>query len=180
VLVISTANHPLMWRFHQADMLRRVLNGPMPDVHLVFKLHPGETDEGPYRGLVEDAARGSGYSPPPVTIVRDIDLYRLLAGADAHLGIFSTVLTDAVVVGVPNLIVAGQAAGDLLGYVEAGVARPVRDSDELRAALDHPIPPDPARRRAFLDRHFRQGDAGTRIVDDVLAGTSSYAGRTDG
>jgi hypothetical protein len=90
------------------------------------------------------------------------------------------VLTDAVVVGVPNLIVVAQAAGDLLRYVEAGVARPIRTGADLREALDHPILPDPTRRRAFLDRHFLAGDAGARIVEDVLAGFARDAARTGG
>ena len=55
----------------------------------------------------------------------DIDLYRLLRAADAHLGMHSTVLTDAVVVGTPNLIATVDAYTDILGYIPAGVARPV-------------------------------------------------------
>ena len=66
-----------------------------------------------------------------MTVTRDVDLYRLLRAADAHLGLRSTVLTDAVVVGAPNLIALVQAHADLLGYVDAGVARPVHDAAEL-------------------------------------------------
>jgi RimJ/RimL family protein N-acetyltransferase len=118
--------------------------------------------------LIEGLARAGGYRTPLVTIVHDIDLFRLLAAADAHLGFHSTVLTDAVAAGIPNLIAAGHATADLLGYVEAGVAQPVRDATELRAALDDPRPPAPDARAAFLERHFRAGDASGRIAAGIV------------
>jgi hypothetical protein len=136
-------------------------------VHVVFKLHPGEREDGPYRALLEGLARARGYEAPPISVVRDIDLYRLLRVADAHLGLHSTVLTDAVAAGTPNLIATVDAHVDILGYVEAGVARPVRDVEDVLAALDAPIPPDPAARAAFLARHFRDGNAGARIVGSI-------------
>ena len=169
MLVLSTANHVLAWRFHIADAMARILDGPLPGVHLVIKLHPGERDEGPYRALIEGLAMAGGYPPPPITIVHDIDLFRLLGAADAHLGFHSTVLTDAVAAGATNLMAAGQATADLLGYVDAGVAQPVHDVAELRAALDDPRPPAPDARAVFLERHFRAGDASERIAAGIVA-----------
>ena len=67
--------------------------------HLVVTLHPTEADEGPYRAVIEAVAERAGFRPPPITIVQDVDLYDLLRAADAHLGVRSTVLTEAVVVG---------------------------------------------------------------------------------
>ena len=113
-----------------------------------------------------------------MTVVGQADVYRLLQAADAHLGVLSTVLTDAVVVGVPNLIVVGQAQADLLGYVAAGVATPVRSVDDVRAALAAPTPPDPDARRRFLDAHYAAGDAAGRIaslVATVAAGSLARA-----
>jgi hypothetical protein len=167
MLVVSTAHTGLFQRFYLPHMLDRLLGGPLPGVHVVFKQHPGETDQGPYRALLEGMARAGSYAPPPVTVVRDTDLFRLLRAADAHLGLHSTVLTDAVAAGTCNLISAAQAYGDLLGYVAAGVARPVRDVAELRAALADPQPPDAAARRMFLEAHFRPGDASARIADAI-------------
>lgn len=168
VVVISGVNTPFVRRFHMVQMLERLLDGPLPRVHIVIKQHPGELDEGPYRVLLENLARARRAAPLPMSIVRDIDLYRLLRAADAHLGLRSTVLSDAVVVGVPNLLADVQAHADLLGYVEAGVARPVRGVEDLRAALDDPQPTDPSARAAFLDRHYRPGDASERIARAVL------------
>ena len=169
MLVVSTVNQPFVRRFHATQMLEAVLGGPLPGIHVVVKLHPGEQDDGPYRALLDGLARVGGYAAPAMTIVRDIDLYRLLRAADAHLGLRSTVLTDAVVVGGANLIATVQAHADMLGYVESGVARPVRSVAELRAALDEPRPIDLEARAAFLARHFRPGDASVRIAEIVLA-----------
>jgi len=167
LLVVSTVNLEFVRRSHQAHMIERLIGGPLPGVHVVFKQHPAEGDEGPYRGLVVGLARAGGYDPPPVTVVRDIDLYRLLRSADAHLGLHSTVLTDAVAAGTPNLIAMVDGHADLLGYVAAGVARPVRSVDDVRAALERPVIPDPAVRQAFLDDHIRPGAASQRIFEGI-------------
>ncbi len=172
LLVISTTHERLHRRYYWMEALAAVLDGELPKVHLVFKQHPAEADEGPYRELVTGLAMAAGRAVPPMTVVRDVDLFRLLRASDAHLGLFSTVLTDAVVTGTPNLIAVTQAHRDLLGYVDAGVARPVHDAASLLAALDHPLAADPAARTAFLEDHFRSGDASARIRDALLAATS--------
>jgi hypothetical protein len=167
LLVVSTVNVPFIQKTHYLHMLERILGAPLPGVHIVFKLHPGERDEGPYRALLLGIARAAGFDPPPISVVKDIDLYRLLRAADAHLGLFSTVLTDAVVAGTPNLFADVNSHVDPIGYVAAGVARPVRDAAEMLGALADPQPADPIHRQAFLDDHFRPGDASARIADKI-------------
>lgn len=169
LLVVSSVNLRFLQRSHFAHMLETVLGGPLPGIHVVFKQHPGEHDEGPYRALLEGLAAEGGWAPPPISVIQDVDLLRLLRAADAHLGLLSTVLTDAVAVGTPNLIARTDRHADLLGYVEAGVARPVRSPADVRAALDDPRPAGPEARAAFLARHFREGDASARIVRSVVA-----------
>ena len=178
LLVVSTAHTMLFRRFYLPHMIDRLLGGPLPAVHLLFKQHPGERDDGPYRALLEGMARAGGYAPPEITVVRDTDLYALLRAADAHLGLHSTVLTDAVAAETPNLISTAQAYSDLLGYVAAGVARPVQSVDDVRAALADPLPPDPAARHAFLDAHFLPGDAGARIAGSIDRRLADRAGST--
>ena len=169
MLVISTIALPFMQRFHLVHMLEAVLGGPLPGVHLVFKQHPSEPDDGPYRDLLTGLASTHGYDPPMMSVVRDIDLHRLLRAADAHLGQVSTVLSDAVVAGTPNLIAMVEPGGDILGYIAAGVARPVRDVAELRAALRELELPDPDARRTFIADHFRDGVASERIAAAIGA-----------
>ena len=167
MLVVSTVHTPFVRRSHLVHMIEACLGGPLPGVHVVFKQHPGERDEGPYRELLGGLAQAGGYAPAPISVVRDIDLYRLLRAADAHLGLHSTVLTDAVMAGTDNLIARVEASGDLLGYVAAGVARPITRVADLRAALDHPQPAHPAARRTFIEDHFRPGQASVRIAAEI-------------
>ena len=171
LVVVSGTWGPMYRRFHYPIALAKLLDRPLPRVHLVVKLHPGEPDEGPYRAVIDGVAAAGGFEPPPVTIVQSVDLYRLLQAADAHVGVHSTVLTEAVATGTLNLLADTLAASDLLGYVEAGVAIPIRDGGDLLAALD--AGPSgaatPEARQAFIDAHFRPGSASERIAADLLA-----------
>jgi hypothetical protein len=168
MVVLSGTHGPAYRQFHIPYALDRLLDRPWPNVHLVVKQHPGEKDRGPYEAVVAGVAAARGFPPPPVTVVRDIDLYRLLRIADAHLGIHSTVLTEAVAAGAHNLLAVTLASGDLLGYVEAGVAVPVHDGASFLAALAVPEAITADARRAFLARHFEAGSASARLRDDLL------------
>jgi hypothetical protein len=177
MVVVSGTWGGLARRFHYPIALACLVDRPLPAVHLVVKLHPGEPDEGPYRRIVEGAAAARGFAPPRMTVVQAIDLYRLLAAADAHLGIQSTVLTEAVFTRTPNLLADVLSGGDLLGYVAAGVATPVRNGADLLAALDGAAAGQTEEAaRAFTELHFEPGSAGVRIATDLLEWLSG-AGR---
>jgi hypothetical protein len=170
LVVVSGTWGATFRRFHYPLSLARLFDRAMPRIHLVVKLHPSEPDEGPYRTVIEGVAAARGFEAPPMTVVQTIDLYRLLAAADAHLGISSTVLTEAVVTGTPNFLADTFAGADLLGYVAARVALPVRTGADLLAALDATAAGaiTDADRRAFLDDHFEPGDASGRIASELL------------
>ena len=172
LLVFSSTSSAAVRRTVIAAAFDAILDRAWPNTHLVIKLHPGEDDGSFYPGLIEGLARARGFAPPPTTLIKAIDLLRLLTAADAHLGVYSTVLTDAVTVGTSNLIVTSLRGSDLLGYVQAGVAQPVTNGAELLAALDAPPLPEVggAARAAFLAEHFVGGPAAPRIVADLLDG----------
>jgi hypothetical protein len=172
LIVFSSTSSVAVRRTVIAAAFDLVLDRPWPDVHLVVKLHPGEDDGQFYVALITDLAHARGFAAPPVTVVKQIDLFKLLFAADAHLGVHSTVLTDSVVVGTPNLIVTRVGDGDLLGYVAAGVARPIETGADLLAALNAPRDPadGSAAREAFLADHFAAGPAAPRIAADLVAG----------
>ncbi len=161
---MSVANNPVGGDIHSVCMVERMLDGPLPGVHVVVKLHPIDRAGDRYKALLAGLARAGGYPAIPLTVVRDIDLYRLLRAADAHLGQYSTVLTDAVVAGTPNMIAVGVAFNDHIGYEAAQVAEPVRTVDDVRAFMADPRPADPADRARFLAAHFQPGDAAGRIA----------------
>ncbi len=164
LLVVSAARNPIGDEIHSVTMASRLFDGPLPGVHVVFKLHPEEGSGEHYLRLLDGLARAGGFAPARASVVRDIDLYRLLRTADAHLGQYSTVLTDAVLTGTPNMVAVGQAYGDIIGYVDAGVAVPVRTVDDVRAFMADPRPPSPADRAAFVGQHYLRGDATGRIA----------------
>jgi hypothetical protein len=171
LLVLSGTYGGIYRRFHYPVILARLFDRHLPGVHVVVKQHPAEDDEGPYRAVIECVAAARGFAPPPITVVKHVDLYRLLAAADAHLGIHSTVLTEAVFVGTPNLLATCALGGDLLDYVAAGVALPVNSGAELLTALEAASAGviAPEARAAFIARHFEPGSATERISDDLLA-----------
>ena len=169
LLVISGARNPVGDEIHSVSMVARLLDGPLPGVHVVVKQHPEEAGGEHYERLLTGLADAGGYAPPRVSIVRDMDLYRLLRAADAHLGLYSTVLTDAVLTRTPNMVAVGQAYADIIGYVDAGVAVPVRSVDEVRAFMADPRAPSPEDRARFLDQHYHRGDPTSRIADAISA-----------
>jgi hypothetical protein len=173
LVVVSTTAAAVLTRFGVIPALGRLFDHPLPGVHLVVKLHPAETDGTRYERLIQGIAVARGRPAPPLTIVKAIDLYRLLAAADAHIGSYSTVLTEATVVGSPNLLAAADAGGDLLDYVAAGVARPVSDGADLLRELDASVarrrdPAAIAARNAFVEEHFLAGAAAPRIAADLI------------
>jgi glycosyltransferase involved in cell wall biosynthesis len=179
LVVLSASWGPLQRRFYYPIALRSLFDREIDGIHLVVKLHPTETDEGPYRSVIEAVAERGGFRAPPITVVQDIDLYELLEAADAHLGVRSTVLTEAVVAGTPNIIAAGLAGYDQLDYVSSGVAIPVENGAELQAAVAAGPPPIPEDvRAAFVAAHFDPAGGAQRIADDLeawLAGTAAAA-----
>lgn len=170
LLVISTTFAEVFRRFYAPVALASLVGRPLDRVRVVIKLHPGERDGELYLRLLDGLRRPGEPARADVSVVKRVDLYRLLAAADAHLGLYSTVLTEAVVTGTRNLLAATQAASDLLGYVDAGVAIPVRSPEDVATALGTPQgDADATARRAFLDDHFRPGPATERIAADLVA-----------
>jgi hypothetical protein len=180
LLLVSVAHNEVLGELHTFAMLERLLGAPLPGIHIVIKLHPQDQAEPRHGALLAGIAEAGGHAPTPLSIVRDVDLYRLLGAADAHLGQFSTVLSDAVVAGVPNMIAMGQAYADALGYVAAGVATPVRSVADVRAFMADPQPPSAAARQRFLEGHYRPGDATGRlatVLRDAMRRADTHSAR---
>ena len=146
LVVVSTTWAELHRRFDLPVSLAALFDRPLPGVHLVFKLHPREPDEGAYRRLLEGLAARAWHPASAMTIVQRTDLYRLLAAADAHVGAYSTVNTEAVVTGTPNLCSDNREAGPA-GLRRRGSGGPRRNGGELLyAPTGSPRAPFPRRR----------------------------------
>src|SRR5204863_9419725 len=98
IILVYKTSDAVRTRYGVIQSLGHLYDHPLDRIHLVIKLHPAERDGARYERLVGGMAAARGMPAPPMTVVKAIDLHRLLATADAHLGSFSTVLTEATVI----------------------------------------------------------------------------------
>lgn len=111
----------------QVYAFRKVLN----DFEILYKLHPGEFARWQdYESLCKLAEQ------PNVRIVKEGNLYELLAGAGYQIGVFSTAVYEGIGFGCRTLLLDLPGVEYMADLVDQGLATLVRDPDELRAALE--------------------------------------------
>jgi hypothetical protein len=139
----------------------------LPAVRLIVKPHPAETPD-LYRPALQSAANAS-IAPA------DADLSRLLAAADAVVTMNSTVAIDALVLGLPALVIG--LPNNLQPFVDAGAMVGARTGEPLDAPLQSLVY-DPAARDAqaraaarFTAQYGMRADGGAadRAADEVLS-----------
>lgn len=151
------------------SVFRRVAEASarLPGVRLVVKCHPAETP-GPY---LRDAAG----LPQVVIAPAPLDLARLLAVSRALVTVNSTVAIDALVIGVPSLVV--DLPNNLSPFVEAGVMAGALTATGIEMALTALVADTPTRARllAGRERFLAQfaigadGHAASRAASAILA-----------
>ncbi len=137
-----------------------------PSTHLVVKPHPADR--------ADDYRRIAGSRPRITVATADTDLGRLLAAADAVATMNSTVAIDAMVLGIPALVVG--LPNNLSPFVDAGVMFGA-DRTTVGAALEALLYDRAARDRwreraaAYADAHAMRaaGDAARRAADTILS-----------
>lgn len=146
-----------------------------PGVRLIIKPHPAETAD-PYER--------AGATGPITVLPADADLGRLLAAADLLVTMNSTVAVDALVLGIPALVVG--LPNNLSPFVDAGVMAGATADEETGAALQRLLYDRTARDglaargRAFAAANGMEaaGDAAQRAVSAILATAAGRAGRS--
>ncbi|MCC7008735.1 MAG: hypothetical protein IT184_07955 [Acidobacteria bacterium] len=138
----------------------------LPAVRLVIKPHPAETPD-VYRPFVDGIANAAIAGP-------DADLAAMLAAADVLVTMNSTVAIDAMVLGLPALVIG--APSNLTPFVEAGVMAGAADAEigpVLERVLYDRRVREGLRQRAaaFVDRYAMRpgGRAAARAADAILA-----------
>ena len=63
LLVVSAARNPVGDEMHSVSMVARLLDGPLPGIHVVVKLHPEEATGEHYERLLAGLAAAGGYPP---------------------------------------------------------------------------------------------------------------------
>ncbi len=102
----------------------------IPNAQLVVKIHPFE-NERPIRYLARNFTQKSR-----VRIVKEIELFSLLASSDAVITYNSTVGLSAMVLGKPVLVVNLTGYPDTVPYVSTGSALGVYREEEMTAAIE--------------------------------------------
>ena len=141
------------------------------DYFLIIKLHLTENENlaSPYYEL------GIRYGVRNFIIVKQVDLYELLALCDLHISVYSTVLSEAVIFGKPNLILSILGSHDIGSWVEQGVALNLNDFTCLKEAVETILGDEEVReklrraRQAYIQRHYYKldGKASERICTVV-------------
>ncbi len=145
--------------------------------YLVVRPHPRELDTTAWeRGIARFGLEGRA-------CVRQGDPLDLaLDACDVHLSGSSTVLSEAVLYGRPNIVVGAATVGDWLACLQGGVATDLDNFDTLDTALAHWLDATHEQqqefehhRQEYIHRHFHglDGGAGKRVaqeVSELLAG----------
>ena len=139
----------------------------MSDVHLVVKCHPAETAV-PYQHLAAGIAN-------VLIVPASTDLATLIAPARLVVTVNSTVAIDAMVLGVPSLVLA--LPNNLSPFVAAGAMAGVVGTDGISPAVRKAIYDDEHRRQltrasqAFMRRYAigSDGQAVHRSADAIMA-----------
>lgn len=156
-----------------ASLLMEGLSQLGDDYFLVIKLHPGESEDlaEPYY----QAARE--YKVENFMVVKQVDLYGLLVLCDLHISVASTVLSEAVVFGKPNLIITTPGSVDAGRWREQGVALYISDFVNFREAVETVLGDKETAdgfhkaREGYVQRHYYRmdGRASERICNLIVS-----------
>lgn len=164
VVLFSTGAEPDL---PAMPVLAEALSQLGSEVRLVIKLHPSENTELLY------AEKCRQYGLKDFVVVKKADLYQLLDSCDLHVSINSTVLSEAVVFGKPNLVIDTVGLPAWGNWAEQGVARNLSSFGSPKEALEKMLF-DPGMkqeylkaREAFIKKHYFRldGKATERICD---------------
>lgn len=143
------------------------------EVHLVVKIHPSESLEA-FR-----AAAAASSCAECVTVVRDPDLYTLLALSRAVVVLASTAGLEALLFDRPLGVLETPGAGFLYDYVQRDAAIPLRVDGALGEGLAALLDDPPQRRQARADyvrdevaNLGRASEAAERLILEMMGRTA--------
>jgi hypothetical protein len=128
LLVVSAARNPVGDEMHSVSMVARLLDGPLPGIHVVVKLHPEEAT-GELRAAAGRPGCRRRLSAHPGQHHPRRRPVPAAAGGRRALGQYSTVLTDAVLTGTPNMVAVGRPTG-----TSSATSRPASRCPSVRSA----------------------------------------------
>jgi hypothetical protein len=166
--VLVFATQPL-----KDEVLRRRISADLfsaavrfPNLQLLVKPHPRETDMDYYRNIAADAGIHD------LQFVRDTDLYLLISICDLLVTASSTVGSETIYFHKP-LAILDHLKLDEMGYDAAGVAFRATNADEMadiiRGVLDGKLKPDPGKYKAYIRQYAYKidGQVADRIMQEI-------------
>jgi hypothetical protein len=150
-----------------AERLLPKLRDSAPRNFLVVRPHPREKGDHWTHHFLQHGVTDRAI------VAREGTLEEWLDACDAHVSVSSTVLSEAVVYGRPNLVVGHDRVGDWLGVIEGNMAVDL-DTTTLDAAIETWQARSPeeiqTNRTHYITQHFHQldGKAGQRIAETTL------------
>lgn len=163
VVVVMTTQKPVANRL--AAFCQECLRVLPTHAHICLKPHPGELGAGlaVYRMLTRDQR---------VTIVtdNDIDLYELLIASDLHVSSYSTVLLEAMALGVPNFVIELEDSLSVTNLFGTGGFSVIRSPQEIVDAISR-LESDPSWVSHLVERGLEaaEGFFSTSVPDPVAA-----------
>lgn len=170
--------HGLWSQDQRKNFLKLVVNATHEaGCQLLVKLHPREQDATIYHSLL------SKFSDETITIVQDeIPTPPLLASADLVITLHSTFGLEAMLVGVPVIVVdvcrtKGRIERDEMNYVKSGAAVGVYDPRELKSAIKAVLYDKEVRDKltgfskkyVYDHTYLQDGRASARVVEVINA-----------
>lgn len=173
LVATSGAGHSVGLPEHEAHV-RRLLaaSAALPDVDLVFRLHPKDRRPLYDRLLAEvPGARATILEPKDAG-----DIHRALPDFALLITVTSTSAIDAMLHGVPVIALARPAGEPEPAFVRAGAARVAGAKEELADAIRSVLAEgagaeQSARAAAYVERFFgaRDGGAAERVLEALIA-----------
>ncbi|MDX2175243.1 MAG: hypothetical protein SF028_02125 [Candidatus Sumerlaeia bacterium] len=158
-----------LYRDSVVPMLLRAVAAAPASYALLVRPHPSEAG-----GFWERALAAHGLAER-ARVDASGGIAEALDACDVHLSISSTVLSEAVLHGRPNIVAGASQAGDPHGILGRGVATVLGEGDSLERLvaewLAKPADEVAAAREAFIRERYGpvDGQVGRRVAERVLA-----------
>ncbi|MCY6370502.1 hypothetical protein [Clostridium ganghwense] len=113
------------------DILFDALNLMEKEYEIVVKLHPADQYYDIYKSMIEEKGIKN------VKIIKDGDLYELLAWCDVVVSVHSTVVVEGALLNKPSICIVLPKYNDAGGFIKDGLSMGVREKNELQQCLDN-------------------------------------------
>ncbi|ERI90760.1 CDP-glycerol:poly(glycerophosphate) glycerophosphotransferase [Clostridiales bacterium oral taxon 876 str. F0540] len=145
------------------EMLFKSLNMLKTEYELVIKLHPADNYKDFYDEMIKK------FNIKNVKIVKDYDLYSLIAWSDKIVSVHSTVVLEGALMQVPSICILLPKYSDEGGFVRDGISTGAKDETELAYYLSDKNTDYIENSKLYLKNNFYKidGNVTYRIVQEI-------------